>query len=328
MTSAVFMKRRMHMPILINKEVRIETTNICNYHCIMCPREKQTRTQGIMSMALYQKILDQLSEMGVEKIVLTGFGEPFKDFFLEEKILAASVYGFQSYVISNCSLWHLPAKSDPSITRIEAAIASGLNELRISFYGHNKHQYQSIMEKSNYDQVIKNLELLKRVKEKYDESCEVSHFIIQFDDPVVWDDYPQQLKDIVDYYEIWKPHNFGDGRNYRQLDQYKTTCGRPERGPLQINWDGTMVPCCYDYNKAIVLGDINVHTIKEIVRGTEYEKLREEHRTRKFNSYCSNCDQLCGHSDAIVFSNNPRHEGLSNEEIVKRTNTDPRNSLT
>lgn len=25
-------------------------------------------------------------------------------------------------------------------------------------------------------------------------------------------------------------------------------CGRPENGPLQIQWNGEVIPCCYDYN--------------------------------------------------------------------------------
>jgi len=38
----------------------------------------------------------------------------------------------------------------------------------------------------------------------------------------------------VDAVEIWRPHNFGDGRDYRSRTEEKTTCGRPENGPFQI----------------------------------------------------------------------------------------------
>ena len=53
---------------LINPEIRIETTNICNAHCIMCPREKLDREKGTMSIDLFKKIIDEVKDYGVEII--------------------------------------------------------------------------------------------------------------------------------------------------------------------------------------------------------------------------------------------------------------------
>ena len=47
------------------------------------------------------------------------------------------------------------------------------------------------------------------------------------------------------------PKMSSDGRNYRErIDDLmsKNTCGRPAHGPLQIQWNGEAIPCCYDYN--------------------------------------------------------------------------------
>jgi len=39
---------------LINPAIRFEVTNKCNYHCMVCPREKQKRLPGEMSFASFK----------------------------------------------------------------------------------------------------------------------------------------------------------------------------------------------------------------------------------------------------------------------------------
>ena len=60
-----------------------------------------------------------------------------------------------------------------------------------------------------------------------------------------------EWKDKVELIEAWRPHNWVDGRSYRDTREVKQikTCGRPEKGPLQIQVDGTINMCCFDFNK-------------------------------------------------------------------------------
>jgi hypothetical protein len=129
---------------------------------------------------------------------------------------------------------------------------------------------------------------------------------------------------IVDAIEIWRPHNFGDGRDYRdrvEEVEIKNTCGRPENGPLQIQWNGEVIPCCYDYNNQIILGNAFTTPVLEILNGPKYRLLRYAHRQKQFEMfpYCNQCDQLLPHADALVYTN--RHN-LPAEEAVKLSNTD------
>ena len=141
------------------------------------------------------------------------------------------------------------------------------------------------------------------------------------EDTELFQEYWEPLADAV---EIWKPHNFGDGRNYRQRFEevaMKNTCGRPENGPLQIQWDGEVVPCCYDYNNVIVLGNAFQQPVLEILNSDKYRLLRLSHREKKFAlfPYCNQCDQLLPHADALIYTN--RHK-LPKEVAVKMSNTD------
>ena len=128
----------------------------------------------------------------------------------------------------------------------------------------------------------------------------------------------------ADAIEIWKPHNFGDGRNYRhrfESRETKNTCGRPENGPLQIQWNGEVIPCCYDYNNNIVLGNAFEQPVLDILNNDKYNLLRMAHSDKEFQlfPYCDQCDQLLPHTDALVYTN--RHN-LPKEIAVKMSNTD------
>ena len=71
---------------LRNPEVRIEPTNLCNYTCIMCPRDTHDRDKGYMPMEFYRSVVDEVILMGAKQITLVNFGEPFVDPTLEDKI--------------------------------------------------------------------------------------------------------------------------------------------------------------------------------------------------------------------------------------------------
>jgi len=137
------------------------------------------------------------------------------------------------------------------------------------------------------------------------------------------DDFIEYTKEIADYVEVWRPHNFGDGRSYRQVEGNKKTCGRPFNGPFQIQWDGVVVPCCYDYNNAIVLGNVSSQTVSEVLKGEPYRRLRGAHRSGEFERfpYCNSCDQLCEHKEALVYTTAPKHKNRTKEDIVKSPNT-------
>ncbi len=332
---------------LRNPEVRIEPTNLCNYTCTMCPRETHDRFKGSMPMEFYKSIVNEVILMGAKQITLVNFGEPFIDPTLEDKIDYASQKGLRTYLITNASLFHLPSRSQfakkhgQKMSKIEAAVKAGLKEIRLSFYGADKKTYESVMVGGNFEQTESNILLLQEMREKYGEtiisptnelaikSPEVSMYFLEFSqDKKAHSPEMQKFlaytKPFSDYIEVWRPHNFGDGRNYRKLSQSreKKSCGRPTSGPIQINWKGIVVPCCYDYNEEIPLGNVAQQTVEEVLRGSPYQKLREAHQDKfELVPYCDDCDQLCERNEALVISTNPQHQGRSKENIMKSPNT-------
>jgi radical SAM protein with 4Fe4S-binding SPASM domain len=271
-----------------------------------------------MDLARYKKSIDEVVGLGCKQVVLTGFGEPLVDKTLERKVEYAHDRGLRTYIISNASL----------LTRKRATglISAGLDELRVSFYGMTKQTYEQVMVGLKFDVTMKNLagflELRERMGSKRPR-LELSWLVLPENesDTELFKEYWEPKADAI---EIWKPHNFGDGRAYRERYEdvaMKNTCGRPENGPLQIQWDGEVIPCCYDYNNQIVLGNAFQQPVLEILNEAKYRLLRIAHSEKKFNlfPYCDQCDQLLPHADALIYTN--RHN-LPKEVAVKMSNTD------
>ena len=299
---------------LQHPEVRYEVTDNCNAHCIMCPREKHDRNHGIMDQACYEKSIDEVVELGAEQVVLTGFGEPMLDKGLENKIAYAKRKGLRTYIITNGS----------AITEKRAylLLMAGLDEMRVSFYGMNTESYESVMRGLEYDRTVKNLLQFLTIRDHLDIKTKVqlSYLILPENEADV-EEFRAFWEPKVDAIEIWKPHNFGDGKSFRVRMGEKTSCGRPENGPLQIQWDGTVIPCCYDYNNQIPLGNAFETPIPDILNGERYSLLRQAHRDGEYwrFPYCDQCDQLLPHEDALVYTN--KHN-LPAAEAVKLSNTD------
>jgi MoaA/NifB/PqqE/SkfB family radical SAM enzyme len=303
---------------LLHPEVRYEVTDHCNATCIMCPRDKHVdgREHGIMDQAQYEKSIDEVVALGAQKVVLTGFGEPLLDKRLEKKVAYAVGKGLATYFITNASAL-TPARS-------QRLLEAGLGEMRVSFYGMSPETYNAVMQGLDFERTkAKVLEFL-RLRDEMGAKTRVQMSYLELkENRADTDRFREFWEPKVDALEIWKPHNFGDGRDYRerQDDSKKTTCGRPENGPLQIQWNGEVIPCCYDYNNQIILGNAFETPVLEILNGPKYRLLRYAHRAKKFGlfPYCDQCDQLLPHGDALVYTN--RHN-LPPEEAVKLSNTD------
>jgi sulfatase maturation enzyme AslB (radical SAM superfamily) len=304
---------------LLHPEVRYEVTDHCNATCIMCPRDKHehAREHGIMDQEQYERSIDEVVLLGAEKVVLTGFGEPMLDKKLELKIKYAKSKGLSTYIISNGSV--LNSK------RARAILEAGLDEIRVSFYGMQEKSYNSVMKGLDFNKTISGMMDFINLRNELGAKTKIQVSYLEMEenkeDTNIFREFWESKVDAI---EIWRPHNFGDGRDYRERHEsleVKTTCGRPENGPLQIQWNGEVIPCCYDYNNKIILGNAFITPVLEILNGPKYRLLRYAHRMNKFNlfPYCDQCDQLLPHADALIYTN--RHN-LPPEIAVKLSNTD------
>ena len=117
---------------------------------------------------------------------------------------------------------------------------------------------------------------------------------------------------------VWKPHNYLDGRKYRDISNKKqTTCGRPLEGPLNIAVNGKAHVCCIDYNKLLVVGDANNMSINEIMNSKELKNIQEKHKKNDFSDLvCKDCDQTVHDENVLIYKTNPKRKvGMDNASL-------------
>mgnify|MGYP001199308649 CR=1 FL=1 len=283
-----------------NAEIRFEVTNRCDATCVFCPRDLQTRKQGVLNMDLYKKVLDEAIEWGgVSFVSLENFGEPFLDPYLFERAKYAKDRGMYVATISTGSHLH---KGDAINQTLKY-----LDKIRFSYYGITKDVYEGLHKNLDFEVSTKNIHDLIEAKAKKNNGLRIEmYFLLMPENEHQMDGWLKTYEPLVDAVSVWKPHNWSNGRTYRTIEEDdKVSCGRPFSGPLQVQWDGKVVPCCYDYNSEIVLGDCTKETLKEIVLGKHYKEFRNAHRDGEFLKYpfCDGCDQLNNQKDVLIYSN-------------------------
>src|SRR5258708_22833302 len=112
--------------------VQIESTNICNAKCVFGPRDDMHRRQGVMSLDLFHKVVDECAELGITHVRVHNYGEPFLDRHLVEKVRYAKQKGIKEVgMISNGSLITekvARGRIEPGLARINTTGDAGCTE--------------------------------------------------------------------------------------------------------------------------------------------------------------------------------------------------------
>lgn len=267
---------------LISKEARIENTSKCNARCISCPREKMSRQKTTMPLDHFKVLVDQCKALGAELIQIGGYGEPLMDLGIVEKIAYVKASGIETFVTTNGSM--LTDKMGALL------IDAGLDNLRISIDGTDHDAYVRA-HGLDYERLCRNLDnffhanLNRGHKVKLHIGCLALQGTSEKDFVDRWEKY-------ADFLEVWRPHNWVDGRDYRKPTQERVSCSRPLSGPLQINADGRVMVCCFDYDGRLTVGSTYHNTIEEILKGEAFERIRKAHESGDLGGLiCSRCDQ-------------------------------------
>lgn len=282
---------------LICPEIRIENTNVCNASCEMCPRDEMTRPTSIMPMGLFMSLVDQARELGATDVSIFGFGEPLLDPTLPQKVEYCDQRGLTTHITTNGSMLRLSLTHD--------LLLAGLKNMRFSIHAVHPVKYMQVHKGLDWLKVHANVgNFLSLNKQKYNHSCTTHLTVIPLHGETV-EDIREIWEKHFDFVEVWRPHNWGGAKEYRDPENFKKTCGRPFSGPVQVQADGRVIPCCFLTNAEIILGDTNVDALEGILTNGPYEMLRELHTSEMFKGLpCETCDQRSDDgAEVLLYSN-------------------------
>lgn len=255
--------------------LQVETTNICNAHCLFCPHDRLP-IYGTMSDALYEKILKDASQYNVKIFIPMMTGEPFCDKGIIDRIRLARE------LLPRAEIKLYTNGSLITYDDIDALKEIPYLELSISINGGNTNTRQKLMDLGDYE-VIK-----AKMHYMVDVGIDVSTTIVSF--PTVTPDEIGELARMPNPTSI-RFQSFA-GHMYRYQRKQPTSCRRVYNN-IAIQYDGNVCLCCFDLFGEVTFGNMQEMTLQEVWDNPlhqEYMKAHSEGRGQEM-ALCESCTE-------------------------------------
>lgn len=250
------------------------------------------RPKGTMDLALYKRLIDQVVNLPlIERITLTGLGETLLDRHLIERVRYARQQLPSSVALD---LYTNGTFLRPAMT--DALIEAGLNVLYVSLNATEAEKRREIMKLDDFDQVVGYIQyamaagagkmrvIVKGVASK--DLMEVGeHQIFQEQWGGDWD------KGGAAYLHL--EGNWAGATGQKMRTKPRSACSRALQ-QIMVMWDGRVSLCCFDSEGAVILGDLNTQTIREVFNGEKALGIREAHfeGRRQELPLCATCTAI------------------------------------
>ena len=259
--------------------VRLETTNACNARCVICPHHEMRRPIATMDDGLYARLIDECATAGCREVHLHNFGEPLLDRKIEDRITYAKGKGIRKVkIFCNGSLL--------TAARGRRLMEAGLDEIKVSFDGATREEFERIRTPLKFDAVVENIFEFVKLRDAARSKLKIRVACCSTTDKEAT---MQFLEHVVDDFSFGKLHNWGGQSD--QKHGIRKPCSRLWR-TFTVLANGDVSLCCLDYDGQQLLGRVDDrHSIRDVWNGQLYREIRRHHRTARQNeiSLCANC---------------------------------------
>jgi radical SAM protein with 4Fe4S-binding SPASM domain len=247
--------------------INIETSILCNAHCITCPH-KEIKREINMDFSIFKKIVDEISSYNVKEIHPFNYGEPFiyKDFIKALKYLREKTPRTKIFIYSNGG-----AMTDKDL---EEVIKNNLlDKVNFSLDAISPETYK-IMRGLDYALVTKKIFKFIELNKRYGNKIDISvSFVIN----------DKNKHEVNKFKRFWKGKarvhiGVDDGREGKPFinKSSKNPCSWPFNRIIILT-NGDVVICCVDAKGKLIVGNIKNSSIKDIWNGETYERIRSLH---------------------------------------------------
>jgi radical SAM protein with 4Fe4S-binding SPASM domain len=290
----------------------IEPTNLCNLRCPLCAAGsgELRRSRGSMGIDRFEHIIGNLPS-GITDLYLWGQGEPFiaPDFL--SMVRLASGRGFRTVVSTNGHFLDNP----------EDIVESGLHTLIVSLDGVDTETYESYRIGGSYQKVMEGIRGVSElaVRQMSGPEIELQCVVNSHNEKNL-----AQFKTIArslgasrTVFKTLQVSSLSEGEsshsylpNDPKLTRYrKNKSGKEIRletdrrmalrsrclrlyYSLQIDWEGNVVPCCFDKNSEYIVGNLLCESFETIWNGERFRSFRNGlNRRGRVLPMCRNCTE-------------------------------------
>jgi radical SAM protein with 4Fe4S-binding SPASM domain len=291
----------------------LENTTVCNLRCVHCPHgqgytDRPEYEAVYMDWGVYTKVIDEISANQITVLRMASAGESLlHPQFIDQVAYAAAKKAGPINLTTNGVTLDNPAVEGgkkTGKTNLERLLELNIDVIDVSLDAATREKHEAIRVRSNYNRVWGNLHRLLYLREKMRASTKVMVSII---------DQPDNHDEVEMFVKQWTPlvdrvivrgylENLG-------LTPYKPggvvdQVNGVKRWPCPQFWKRvTIAPtgdvrfCVVDWLDKTKLGNVRTHTIKELWKSAEYDRLRRAHLEGRYgdaHSLCGPCTDWCG----------------------------------
>lgn len=300
--------------------LQIEPTNACNLNCTMCPRSKMTRKIGFMDTAIFEEMLggwkNKLIIKNLQHLIFKNtfsiikrgslklffMGEPLLHSQLDKLVemgnLAGCTVGIQTNGIEliNKAVRQKLLSAKPSV-------------IGISLDGINTMSYEAVRQGSNWMAICNGLKQLYMEREEMNLHKKIwlmiSSIIPKWDQPSLEraQRFLEPIRPFVDHIGFIPlscerdPKFYDENGNIKlynkqpinKVSALHPLCAEPFT-KLNVLWNGSITPCCYDIDGDMLLGHIK-DGIDNVWKSRKVRELQDALLNKAVEKYplCSAC---------------------------------------
>jgi MoaA/NifB/PqqE/SkfB family radical SAM enzyme len=282
------------VPPVFPERLHIQTISYCNARCVFCayPQVKNTISHGIMDDALYARIIDEAAPYRLKRVALLLMNEPLLDRKLPERIAYAKQKmgaATEVTITSNGSIL------TPKI--VERLLDSGLDRIKISVEGLTRETYERVMG-LDFQRTMDGINRL--IEARHSRAAAAPKLVLSMVNIGL------NEQELRRYKRYWKQRGVkatfvafenkgGNVRDDESLHPFGLTpfkrCYRFNRCAY-ILYNGDMIPCCADWSRTVVLGNVRDSSIRDLFHGETLTAMREHFRQGAYDRLplmCRNC---------------------------------------
>ncbi len=271
----------------------LESTNVCNLNCIMCPTGlgQMKRKRGYMDWDLYRSIVDEMAGH-VKVTTLHIWGEPLLHPKMPDMIAYAHEKGLRAEISTNATL----LTEDVS----KEILKAGLGAIYMCLDGASAETYEAIRRRGDFEKTKANIQRFIELRREVPSPEPLVNVQIIEMQPTLpeMEEFTRQWQQAGVYRVSVKPFDsWGNQVDTISALRAKEANVPPKRWHcpnlwfhVHIYWDGTLVCCDRDFDALYPLGNVKDGVMKAW-NGPAMRELRRKHLSKQLDDVpsCRNC---------------------------------------
>ncbi|MFA6971396.1 MAG: radical SAM protein [Gallionella sp.] len=273
-------------PVLLPRIYQLETTSRCNLTCIMCPRKKMTRPVRDMDDALFDTILER-DMKGTKAVELFGFGEPFCDRKIGERIKKVQDKGIKVTIATNGLL----------LKDVKDEVIASIDYLVYDYDALTPELYRKVRVGGDHKLMMTNLSRVLDIRTRAKKYTVIQFIKVEgnivpdretLEKTLKEEPYVEWRSKFLDTFAGQVSNTPDDGADRQE----RVCCLEPFYG-VSVWSNGDVVMCDRDFNSVQMVGNLRNNSLVDLWYGEKIDQFQQAHKCKMGEKLplCSHCKE-------------------------------------